>query len=215
MTQVVGSEALAELTSYPRQRYENIDLDRLTAYGVHVLDSLGVRPTFEYVVVALFRLFPDKFALVGFPQFPDAARVNRALLHCLPKYRNYLSGRAQSGYRLTNSGLGAAEETQKLLEADSFPEAGKRQRATAPRSIADNFMRDVRSSEAFDAFLKGDLTKIGRYELLRVLHAGTETEFEVLSRRMRELKRYAEQVESTDVARFLAWASAQLELDGA
>ena len=214
MTAVQHHDPLSDLGPYPWDRYENIDLDRLASFGIRVLDERGLRPTFELVVVVLFRMFPEKFGIVGFPEYPDAARVNRALLHCLPKYRNYLTGSAKTGYRLTYAGQGAAEETKELLEGSALPGAGKRQRPSAPRTVAENFMRDVRSSDAYKLFAEGNTDRIGRYELLRVLHADSETDRAILRRRLQELAGYSEQSNSHDVAKFLTWAAEGLGLNG-
>jgi hypothetical protein len=206
------ADELADLRPYPRERYANVDLDRLTAFGVNVLVTRRVRTSFENIVVALFRLFPEKFALVGFPQYPDAARVNRALLHGLPKYRNYLVGGAglKGGYHLTHDGAGAAEDTARLLDASEAAAPGKRQRAGKPRSVADSFMQDITNSDAFQRYTRGDRAEVTPYLLHRMLHGASDTPEPVLRKRMSELREYGEQTDRADVLTFLDWAAAEL-----
>jgi hypothetical protein len=210
---VASTDLLEDLISYPSDRYANIDLDRLTAFGVRLLIQRGLRTTFENIVATLFRSFPDKFGLVGYPQYPDAARVNRALLHCLPKYRNYLSGGAGEGYRLTAPGEGAAAETEEILLSSGPVPAGKRQRAGTPRSVADHFMKDVQASEAFLLYRTGRQDEVTAYNLARLLHGGSGTSKEVLMRRLQELENYAAQTSRLELGEFLEWARSRLNKD--
>lgn len=121
------------------------------AYVVRRLDELGIRATFEHVVVAAFKLFPAVFSLEGYSQYPDAARVNRTLLHGGPKYRDYLTGRAVTGYALSTRGQTAAQETLEMISADGDV-ARRKGRAKAARSFSERMEQEVRSSDAFRAW---------------------------------------------------------------
>lgn len=83
-----ASADLSTLTPIDPERYVEIDHDRLLAYVVTRMNALSLRVTFENVTAAAFALFPKVFCLSGYPQYPDAARVNRTLLHGGPKYKN-------------------------------------------------------------------------------------------------------------------------------
>jgi hypothetical protein len=193
--------------------YEDIDLDRLTAYGMKVLLDQGRATTFENMVVTLYTLFPSKFSLLGYPQFPDAARVNRALLHCLPKYKNYATGKARTGYQLTHQGLGAAEETAVLLQREHVESVQqKRKRPSLPRGVADQFMREVEDSKPFRLYIQGQTEEVKKYDVTRLLHSTPETPADILRRNMVALKRYATESNRSDILEFLEWATKNFDL---
>ena len=203
MTKPSRTDPLSDLRAFDEGVYSGIDLDRLTAFGVRTLIDRDLPVTFENVVVVLYRFFPMKFGLVGYAEYPDAARVNRAILHCFPKYRNYLTGRATTGYRLTHQGEVAAEEAAELL-AGRKSRAGK-QRRTAARGVADNFMTEVSQSRAFRAFESGE-RDIDFYDVARILHTSPDAPNELINRNMRQLVIYARETGREDVLKFLDWA---------
>lgn len=199
-----SNDPLADLEPFAEQLYSGLDLDRLTAYGVRLLSDRGLPVTFENVVVTLFRLFPAKFSIVGYPEYPDAARINRAILHCFPKYRNYLSGRARTGYRLTHQGEVAAEEAATALAGAGKP---VNRRRTAARGVADNFMKEVSDSKVFADFVAGSFEAIDLYDITRLLHASPNSPREVLRRNMDQLLTYSKETGRDDVLKFLTWAT--------
>lgn len=48
--------------------------------------------------------------MVGWPEYPDAFRTNRSLLQGQPKYRNWLTGAASTGFSLNDRGLQRAHD---------------------------------------------------------------------------------------------------------
>src|SRR3989454_11226835 len=101
-----------DLKPYPLDQYGNIDLNRLTVFTIYLLNKRDIPTTLENIGVANFRMFPRRFAMVGFPDYPDVTRVNRALLQLRPKYRNWAMGNAKLGWHLTVAG---EEEAKALL----------------------------------------------------------------------------------------------------
>lgn len=65
---------------FAAEQYRDLPLTDLAAYAMMVLESKGTPRVIEHVTVALFELFPAKFAMVGYPQHPDGMRANRTLL---------------------------------------------------------------------------------------------------------------------------------------
>src|SRR5438309_383340 len=101
--------------SYAEAKYANVDLTGLAAFSVKRLQDLQIPTTFENLVVTMFRLFPSKFCLEGFPSYPDAARVGRTLLQLGPKYRNWARGSVQKGFVLTEAGTNKASKVAAML----------------------------------------------------------------------------------------------------
>ena len=51
------------LEPFPEETYRNMDLDRLAVYTMALLLENNIPLYFDYIVVALFRLFPEKSIL--------------------------------------------------------------------------------------------------------------------------------------------------------
>jgi hypothetical protein len=79
---------LLKLRPFARDVYKDYALRTLTAYVVHWLQTWGILTSLENVAVASHRLFPVKFGMVGWSEFPDVNRTNRSVLQMRPKYRN-------------------------------------------------------------------------------------------------------------------------------
>lgn len=92
---------------------------------------------YEDIVVKAFELFPEEFALRGYPQYPDASDIHKPLYGPLKRGGHVLS--ANKMFRLTTKGLTYAErltgvsggkaeridranskELERLAESDAF-----------------------------------------------------------------------------------------------
>ena len=61
--------------------YEHISYDDLVTYVVYRLTAgNGSQTTFEDIVAEAYRLFPRRFRLRGYPEWPDSAVVNKSWL---------------------------------------------------------------------------------------------------------------------------------------
>ena len=105
----------------PVSRYENEQLAALTVYSINWLRQWALRPTVESITVLNHRLFPKRYGMDSFPEFPDANRTLRSLLQCGPKYRGWLSGSNKRGYVITPTGQALVEE---LLRRVGYPQVG-------------------------------------------------------------------------------------------
>src|SRR5438477_4784411 len=99
---------LAQIASKDPALYKETSLAALTVYSLFWLHQWQLRRTIEAVSVLNWRLFPDKFGMVGWSEYPDAFRTNRSLLQGQPKYRNWLTGAASKGFSLNERGLEVA-----------------------------------------------------------------------------------------------------------
>lgn len=70
----MDQDKIDNLESFEEAKYENIDLDHLMMYAIGRLAKISVDLSFENAVVASFKLFPKKFSLLGFPNYPDQPR---------------------------------------------------------------------------------------------------------------------------------------------
>jgi hypothetical protein len=102
-------------------RYENEQLAALAVYSIYWLRKWGLRPTLETIAVLNHRLFPRRFSMDLFSEYPDANRTLRSLLQSGPKYRGWLSGSNRRGYAITPKGQVLVQE---LLRRVGYPKVG-------------------------------------------------------------------------------------------
>jgi len=204
-----------QIKAFEAERYQNIDLDRLTVYAIKHLRDSGIEPTFENIVVTLYKMFPESFSLVGFSEYPDSNRVNRQLLHCRPKYRNYVIGNMRQGWLLTEKGLIVAQEAEKLLETPSMsPMIQKRPTPISrERTKPIRFVKEIMYSEAYKKYQQGLLDQIADIELCYVLHANLDTPTPILTKSLQKLKDYAKIVGNDGVVKFLEFVQQRLGVD--
>ncbi|NIM06359.1 MAG: hypothetical protein GTO55_08120 [Armatimonadetes bacterium] len=190
-------------------------MDNLAAYGIAVLDGQSIPLTIENIAVALFRLFPAKFAMVGFPQYPDGMRANRTLLHMQPKYRNFATGSAKRGFSLTSTGRSVAEATKALLEqhvvssletAETQTEtlaAGEPYGARARTVHDEDLVARVRDSMLYDQYLREGLESALGMDFLGMLGVFSPTPKNVVKRELSHLEGAAERQGDETVLAFL------------
>ncbi len=92
----------------------------LTAYSVHWLTVWDIPSTYENVSVLNARLFPSKFTLAGFAEFPDAMCTNREILHLRPNNRGWGTSDPRKGVFLNDKGREAAAKVLEAVGAPSF-----------------------------------------------------------------------------------------------
>jgi len=140
---ITHEKDLAEIAPKDSQLYQETSLAALTTYSLFWLHHWQLRRTIEAVSVLNWRLFPDKFGMVGWPEYPDAFRTNRSLLQGQPKYRNWLTGSASKGFSLNERGLEVAQELVAVLgppsttsgKQASLPSRVPGNKPTRPRSV--------------------------------------------------------------------------------
>ena len=197
-----------DIIPFDSSKYADINLDRLTVFGVKCLDDRGIECTFENLTVILFKLFPGKFSLVGFPQYPDSLRVNNSIaLHCRPKYKDYAVGTKQRGWELTEKGIKAAKETQDELLGKSEKISKKKGQKMAPtsreRTKIIHFVKEVESSIAFNKYSSGETGNIEKYDICDMLHGSLDTQSDLLKTNLKRLIEYSSSVQNDRVSNFL------------
>jgi hypothetical protein len=195
---------LDRVSAYTEPFYSSIDLNRLASFTIHWLQEHRIPMTFENIVVAAFRMFPTKFALEGYSEYPDAARINRALLQLQPKYRNWARGSVQKGFVLTESGLAEVQRVNDILNAEKAPQLEVKRRQVKPRTM--DLTRDLGTlvdSALFSKWRENKLTEATTLELLDMLQAFAYTPSRALKERIATLENAALQVGRDDIVSFL------------
>lgn len=190
-------DAILALAPFPSSAYESVDLNRLTVFTIHLLRDRNLRASIENIAVANFRQFPKRFCMIGFEEFPDISRVNRALLQLRPKYRNWATGNTRLGWTLTIAGEAEARAIKEQLERTG-PLPGN-QNTSAPPLRAEDATRTIDSAGELRRLRASNLYRkaqagwegVSTLEVFDVLGTYTHTPAPVLKKRLRELRQLA------------------------
>jgi hypothetical protein len=195
------------------EKYEAIPLQPLVVYSLFWLHEWELRRTIESVAILSWRLFPAKFSMVGWKQFPDQLRTNRSLMQCGPKYRNWVSGAAVNGYSLNQRGIEKAEE---LIQQIGPPilgdgstveykphllESSKKSRA---RSIEpEREVERAREGRLFKKWKEGIMSERDLVHVHTLLAVFDHTPTRIRTKKMKDLERAAEDVGDAEVGQFI------------
>lgn len=205
-----STATVLELRPYPSDLYGSMDLNRLTVFTIDLLNRLNVPTTFENIAVATFRMFPRRFAMVGYPNYPDVTRVNRALLQLRPKYRNWATGKTRLGWQLTGAGeeearvlrtrLGDANSVSAMLQPEDLEAepAAKTKRTVHPEETTTR----IRASSLFLKY-RDNWSGVEPLEVFDVLEAYTHTPPQALKQRLLRMRATALSVGDKEVTKFL------------
>lgn len=188
-----------EFVALADENYLSIDLDRLIMLAVGLLRDAGLELSYENTVVAAFRLFPAKYGLIGFPDYPDAKRVHDALWHCSYKSKRWLSGKTRLGFAITEVGEGILADARRLL---SGQHPGRRPALSQTRR-RETILAEVTASEAYAKFTAGAGDDIGEAELCYVLQGTLDSPRDLLVGNLNGLRRMAVELDNTTVTEFL------------
>ena len=109
-------EIINKLKPFEYSKYKNISSnEKLMIYAAYELEKKHVPLTFNYICIASFKLFPEKFCCdEEFKEFPSVDRLNRTYMHLkyVKKGKPYLAGSVKDGYSITNFGKANALEVE-------------------------------------------------------------------------------------------------------
>jgi hypothetical protein len=200
--------------------YSKITLNDLVIYSVHYLHKQGTGITSEDIIATCFALFPKRFSLRKYPQYPDSGIVSRRWGDC--KSRGYLRGNAASGFQITARGIKRAEKVVKMLgepmkpvrvekaalspkgraEKPAVPDA-KREAAVHPelKAHAKKYVHTIETSDAYRHFKKG--ATLNEFDFRSMLLCTMESPPTTLARNLVQFKEYVDIHDRKDLIAFL------------
>ncbi len=192
---------------------KNVPLVYLIAYTLYWLHEWDMRATFEAITVLGFRLFPSAFSLVGFPQFPDAARTTRSILQGQPKYRNVLTGTPTRGFHLNKNGeqiaidlakrIGVPEAadgaTLGAIHSRQAIEDGAQRRTIDPRAQVER----AHKSRLFQKWLQAEVSEKDVIDVHSMLGIFDHTPTKERQRLYKDLYESAQQIDDVEMLSFL------------
>lgn len=193
--------------------YTKIILNDLVVYSVYYLHRQGSEITSEDIISACFVLFPKRFSMRKYPQYPDSGIVSRRWSDC--KSKGYLRGNAAKGFELTARGIKRAGKVEKSLGRPMKPvrvrkPKGEETTASAPvvekihpelKVHAKKYVRSIEMSDAYKHFKKG--LPINEFDFRSLLLCTMESPPTTLARNLNQFKEYVNIHNRRDLLSFL------------
>jgi len=192
--------------------YSKVILNDLVVYSVYYLHKQGQDITSEDIVSACFVLFPKRFSMRKYPQYPDSGIVSRRWSDC--KSKGYLKGNATKGFEITARGIKRAEKVEKSLGTPLKPVRVEKAKAVKPavpereaavhpelKAHAKKYVRSIEMSDAYKHFKKG--TPLNEFDFRSMLLCTMESPPTTLARNLNQFKEYVNIHKREDLLSFL------------
>ena len=146
-------------------RYSSMGMNDLVLYAMLQIDGDIKALEFEDIAAACFLLFPLKFAMEKYKDWPDAVRVNKRVVDL--RSLGFITGNNTAGYLLAISGKERAMVTMNKLKLTNSGK-NKSRRATSPK--ASQLINMIQNQDSFQRFLhKREKAEITEGEFRRLL----------------------------------------------
>ena len=163
----------------------------------------------EDIISACFVLFPRRFSLRKYPQWPDSAAVSRRWSEC--KSKGYLRGNALGGFQLTARGVKRAEKIEKTLGKvkikpmpSSKPKLPLQPVLTVHPELkarAKKYIGSIESSDAYRHYKRK--APLNEYDFRSLLLCTMESPPVTLARNLEQFKDYVRIHDRMDLLSFL------------
>ncbi len=196
-------EKILRLKAVELSKYEDVDLDHLVVYAIGQLERIGAELSLENVVVASFKLFPQKFSLLGFPDYPDANRVVKRLWDFTSKKtkKPWLGGKIRQGFVITERGRAHIKEAGDILEGQ-FRVVKKSPSQTRREEL---LLKEVMLSPAYLKFVEKKNDLISEGDLCYLLQGTLDSDRVMLKENFSVLRNYAIELKREDLLVFFDW----------
>lgn len=194
---------ILKLKPVDEEHYRTIDLDHLVMYAIGELEKLHVDLSFENIVAAAYVLFPKKFSLPGFPDYPDSDRVSNCLNRCTRKNRLWLGGKSRHGFFVTDRSRQIIAQTESLLSGEST--ANTKHGSTSQTRRKESILAEVLSSPVYRKFSEGKQDSISHADLCFVLQGTLDSSKETLNENLATLIKFAEELQHSEALQFAKW----------
>ena len=219
MPQVTNKETLLldsennfwyNLQPYKPEQYVGERLDPLVIVALFKLYDSQKSTSMESIAVTAFKLFPDKFSMTQFPEYPDYMRVFTAVRMHLKKYVE--GNMTKNSFILNGKGRIFAEEVLQRIESGTG--SSRKPKLEFKRKKNTRLILAVTKTTGFKKFKEKDLEKINKFDVCETLHCTTEASDEQLRSNLAILQQMANQIapnlsykkEAEAVLEYLAYA---------
>ncbi|MEM3714683.1 MAG: hypothetical protein QW478_11705 [Candidatus Micrarchaeaceae archaeon] len=183
-----------------KKNYLTLDKDKLILFTVHFLEKKGIEPTHDKITATAFKLFPQKFALIGFPEYPDSLSVYYSVYHHDTKTKGWLTGNPKSGYTVTDKGNAILELVEDELNGKIIRQKRQLQYIVPKRKEA-YFLGEFKKSAVFKKTLSGDFVELS--DIKNALGLTSDTSKEITLKVLTQYLEYAIRLKDAEVEKAL------------
>ena len=183
-----GKKFWKSLKPYKLELYQGEALSKLTAVGILKLHNAEIDASFENITVVLYKLFPEKYSLANFLEYPDTMKVMRAMTsHCVTA--GYIDGNLKrNSYLLTPKGRIVAEDLLDQIESGTM---SQRKRSDLKRNKYIKLVRGVTKTSGFKKFSSGNLKEMKKFDVCESLHCTLDADEQILKDNLALLRNHA------------------------
>lgn len=193
-------------STFMAKNYMKLSQDDLVTVALDAVIRSGQTPTFERLVAKCYELFPQRFSLRGYPQWPNAVVVNKAWLRCRTD-KKLMTGSVADGFKLTPKGLEVVKKTLDLLEGqstDAVEVAEAKKSRVDKQTLEGRIATRVEHSAAYKKFLEtNSLEPITEYELCDLLYGTMESTPDTLAKNYETIKQHLSAYGRKDLLSFM------------
>jgi hypothetical protein len=198
------------LQHYNPEQYVAESLDPLVIVALFKLYDSQESTSMESIAVTAFKLFPDRFSMLQFPEYPDYMRVFTAVRMHLKKYVE--GDMKKNSFLLNGKGRIFAEEVLERIESGTG--SSLKPKAEFKRKKNTKLILAVTKTTGFKKFEDKNLDKINKFDVCETLHCTTEASDEHLRSNLATLQQMANQIapnlsykkEAEQVLQYLTYA---------
>jgi hypothetical protein len=195
-------------------QYSSIPLRELVLYSVFSLQEQNVETNFENIVVESFELFPKKFSLQSYPEYPDTNRIRREIQRIegstfqAKGIDQYLVGNLKTTYKFTDKGMEQLSKLQDALNISTKDRIQVEKKLKDIRGKYGRVLNEIEKHPAYKKFLEeGENLEVSETLLRDILFATMETPNEKLRDTMNTLIGYSDALNRDDIKKFLKFLS--------
>jgi hypothetical protein len=193
-------------SSFDESIYTSISLTKLVIFAIGRIDENGEECAYERVVKECFTLFPKRFGLQRYREWPDGARIKIEILRC--RDNGWVTGNEKNGFQITSLGKRVAEEILKELQERPT----RKLRPTQTRDRGDTIISYLKKSEPYKRYQENKETfAISEEEFRRLLVSTFETPHRVLKQNLNFCSDVCEQYGERQMVEFLKECEKQQE----
>lgn len=178
---------------FETERYNKISSrEKLTAYAMHFLEKNNIPMLFNYICIATYKLFPDRFYFGDFKEFPHIEMLNRTILHLRPKERNYATGSVRSDYKLTKLGCKVALDVEKELSGKKNIDESKITKIDNIKKTSDSELKKIVTNKLFKNW--ENTGKISEFDIWNYFEVTPYSRMGFIKNQIDELKRTVKKI---------------------
>lgn len=194
---------IEDLKKISEKNYKNANLNELVNFAIGVVGDFNKEIIIEDIIVAAYLLFPKKFSMQGYEEYPDSVRINRRVVDL--RDRGFISGSNAQGYKLSTKGQMEFERVNKIFKLGKNIQAkGNRTGRKDERNRASRFLKHIKQSDAYKKFTsQNDFSDISEYDFRSLLMCPMETPPNKLRQSLNELQDQVRIVGNNEILEFL------------